>query len=78
MPMDASEEEKAFLEPAFQSQKEQDQREERLLLDLRAANAPVRPRQKRPKVARLANQRAIIFDQQTRIENDEYKQWLVN
>lgn len=78
IPMDDSEEERAFLEPAFQSQKEQDRREERLLLDLRAANAPVRPRQQRPKVARLANQRAIIFDQQTRIENDEYKEWLKN
>ena len=36
IPMNDSEEEKAFLEPAFQSQKEQDQREERLHFDLRA------------------------------------------
>ena len=76
IPMNESEEEKAFLEPAFQSQKEQEQREERFHLGLRETNALVRPRQKRPKVARLANQRAIIFDQQTRIENNEYKLWL--
>ena len=69
---------KAFLEPAFQSQKEQEQREERFHFGLRETNALVRPRQKRPKVARLANQRAIIFDQQTRIENNEYKSWLKN
>jgi hypothetical protein len=78
IPMNESEEEKAFLEPAFQSQKEQEQREERFHLGLRETNALVRPRQKRPKVARLANQRAIIFDQQTRIENNEYKSWLKN
>ena len=78
IPMNDSEEEKAFLEPAFQSQKEQEQREERFHLGLRETNALVRPRQKRPKVARLANQRAIIFDQQTRIENNEYKSWLKN
>ena len=78
IPMNESEEEKAFLEPAFKSQKEQEQREERFHLGLRETNALVRPRQKRPKVARLANQRAIIFDQQTRIENNEYKSWLKN
>ncbi len=78
IPMNDSEEEKAFLEPAFQSQKEQEQREERFHFGLRETNALVRPRQKRPKVARLANQRAIIFDQQTRIENNEYKSWLKN
>ena len=78
IPMNDSEEEKAFLEPAFQSQKEQEQRKERFHLGLRETNALVRPRQKRPKVARLANQRAIIFDQQTRIENNEYKSWLKN
>ena len=78
IPMNESEEVKAFLEPAFQSQKEQEQREERFHLGLRETNALVRPRQKRPKVARLANQRAIIFDQQTRIENNEYKSWLKN
>ena len=78
IPMNESEEEKAFLEPAFQSQKEQEQREERFHFGLRETNALVRPRQKRPKVARLANQRAIIFDQQTRIENNEYKSWLKN
>ena len=78
IPMNDSEEEKAFLEPAFQSQKEQEEREERFHFGLRETNALVRPRQKRPKVARLANQRAIIFDQQTRIENNEYKSWLKN
>ncbi len=78
IPMNDSEEEKAFLEPAFQSQKEQEQREERFHFGLRETNALVRPRQKRPKVARLANQRAIIFDQQTRIENNEYKSCLKN
>ena len=78
IPMNDSEEEKAFLEPAFQSQKEQEQREERFHFGLCETNALVRPRQKRPKVARLANQRAIIFDQQTRIENNEYKSWLKN
>ena len=78
MPIDDSEEERAFLEPAFQSQKEQDFKDERLLLDCRAANAPRRPKQKHPKVARLAGQRQTIFDATTRVENDEYKNWLQN
>ena len=78
MPMGDSEEENAFLDPAFQSQKEQETHEERLLYELRAANAPRRPKQQRPKVARLANQRTIIFDAVNRVDNDEYKRWLKN